>query len=179
MIPLSSGRFLPVAACLGLAAALGTPQGSQARKRSGLDDFGRWETRLQQCRMGQAPAAQSGSGVRSCQYLRLEQQMQGLISVRFIAAPAGQPPVTRELVFAGVVEPGGGGMRCRQGRCEPRWPLRLVVHATAHAGIDPRGVALGIPRARMAKGRCELQKGSVSCRAGEPGQGAWEAKGRW
>jgi hypothetical protein len=154
-------------------------QRSQAQQPTAIDDFGRWETRLQHCRMGQAAAAGSSGGPRGCQYLRLEQQMQGLMSVRFIAASGGTTPSSSELVFAGVVAPGSGAMQCRQGRCEPSWPVRLLVHATAHAGIDPRGVALGIPRARMARGRCLLQKGSVSCRAGETGQAPWEASGRW
>jgi hypothetical protein len=170
-------RSLGLAAGLALLAplALALP----ARGSAGLEDFGRWATQLQQCRVAQSSAANQPGTAWPCQLLRLDQQMQGLLTVRFVALATASQPASRELVVAGMLETGSRPMRCRQGRCDPRWPMQLRVSAVAPGGVDSRGLAVGVPQARVARGQCLLEKRRARCQAGEPGGQRWEASARW
>ncbi len=164
---------------LALLVAGSLPGPAPAQAPGAADNFGRWETHLQRCRMAEVVGAGPPTALRGCQLLRLDQQMQGLLSVRFLATRPEGRLVSGELVYAGVLVPGSPAMRCRQGRCEPHWPMRLVVSAVAPRDVDPRGVNLGIPQGRLARGKCLLEKRRVDCNASEPGGRNWEASGRW
>lgn len=172
-------RTLGVAAGLTLLAPAALPLPTPARVSGGLEDFGRWETHLHQCRMAHSGEANQPETARPCQLLRLDQQMQGLLTVRFLAMTTGSQLASSELVYAGVLESGSPPMLCRQGRCDPRWPMRVLVSAVAPSGIDSRGLAVGVPQASVARGQCLLVKRRARCQAGEPGGQRWEASARW
>jgi hypothetical protein len=166
-----------VAAGLGLLVTVTMPAPAQAPADQG--EFGRWETHLQRCQIVELVGAGPPAALRGCQLLRLDQQTPGQLSVRFLSSwPEGRF-TSSELVYAGVLELGSPAMQCRHARCEPRWPMRLLVSAVAPRGVDPRGPTMGIPLARMARGHCQLEKRRVLCQAGEPGGQRWEASGRW
>lgn len=167
------------AAGLPLVVALTPPQPIQAQPSGLGEDFGRWETRLRRCRMVALVEGAPPVVPKPCQVLRLDQQLPGLLSVRFLPAGSEARLTKADLVFAGVLEQGGTPMRCRQGRCEPRWPIRLLVSAVAPGAIEPGSSPHGIPLARIARGQCLLVRRSVVCQAGEPGGHRWEASGRW
>jgi hypothetical protein len=170
---------LGIAAGLALLAPAALQLRAPARAGSGLEDFGRWQTHLQQCRMAHSGETGQRDTARECQLLRLDQQMQGLLTVRFLAMTTGSQLASSELVYAGVLESGSPPMLCRQGRCDPRWPMRVLVSAVAPSGIDSRGLAVGVPQASVARGQCLLVKRRARCQAGEPGGQRWEASARW
>jgi hypothetical protein len=172
-------RTLGVAAGLALLAPLALPLRTPARVSGGLEDFGRWETHLHQCRVAQSGEANQPETARPCQLLRLDQQMQGLLTVRFVALTTASQLASSELVVAGVLDSGSRPMRCRQGRCDPRWPMRLLVSAVAPSSVDLRGLAVGVPQARVARGQCLLERRRARCQAGVPGGQRWEASARW
>ena len=66
-------------------------------------------------------------------------------------------------------------MRCGDGRCRPRWPLRLQVSAVAQSGYDPRGLALGLPASHLARGECLLERRRMRCSASSSGGLSWSA----
>jgi len=167
------------ACCLGLLTPVALPERTPAQGAAAAEDFGRWETHLHHCRMAVDVEANQAGAMRGCQLMRLDQQMQGLLSVRFLDTTSGSRNASGQMVYAGVLDSGSPTMRCRQGRCEPRWPMRLLVSAVANSGFDRRGLALGIPQARMARGQCLLQKRTVRCQASETEGARWETSGRW
>ena len=81
-------------------------------------------------------------------------------------------------MFAGVLAPGSEPMRCSDGRCTPRWPLKLEVTALASSGVDGAGVPTTLPQAQLAQGSCLLEEGEASCLAVANG---WrrQARMRW
>jgi hypothetical protein len=123
--------------------------------------FGRWEKRTRSCRIkhqrGRTPGA-----VQGCLGLKLEQQEEGLLSVRFLHRVEGSALVERHLLFAGFVER-GRSMRCQEGRCTPRPPLELLVTVMATARFDAQGLAQGLPESQLAKGHCRLEKSRIRC----------------
>jgi hypothetical protein len=139
------------------------------------EGYGRWQTEPQSCQLQRAP---SRLGL-PCGELRLEQNLEGLLSVRFIALGKGDLISSEHLLFAGVLEARQPPMRCRRdGRCEPQWPTSLVVATVADARFDARGLAQGLPRTHLARGRCQLERRHVRCEAvsqtGERWQGEAE-----
>jgi len=160
-------------AALGLVLALDvlrTPLG--ARGRPG-EDFGRWETALRRCRV----ITPSGTGPvpppASCRLVRLDQQMEGLLSVRFLQPGGDNSFVDRQLVFAGVLAEGSAAMVCQRSRCEPSWPVRLRVSAVGQAGFGDGEAALGLTRAELASGQCLLDERSFRCEATGPEGRQW------
>jgi hypothetical protein len=156
-----------------LATLLLAPLG--ARELPG-DDFGRWERTLQGCRIlgtaiGPPPPAPS-----SCRLLRLDQQIEGLLTVRFLQPGGGGPFLDRQLVFAGVLEEGSPGMRCRQSRCEPKWPLRLRVSAMGQTGYGGMSASMALPRAQLASGLCRLEAMAFRCEAASSAGEQWRAE---
>lgn len=134
------------------------------------EGFGRWETSLNQCQLEHRSAdGHRQSGEPSCRSLRLDQTIEGLLSARFLAN--GQ-----ELVFAGSLATGQRPMRCNNdGLCTPEWPTQLIVQTVAHAALDNRGLPVSMPRARVAKGQCTIQKRQIQCQA-QAGDGEeWRA----
>jgi hypothetical protein len=145
------------------------------------DDFGRWEQQLQSCQLDQSggDGEASGIGPQRCQTLRLNQQVEGLISVRFIGGSEGQRYSSRQMLFAGILAAGSRAMECQQGRCSPTWPIELDVNAVASMGFDDRGLALGVPRAQLARGRCRISPEQVSCSARGTRREQWSAEARF
>ena len=77
-----------------------------------------------------------------------------------------------QLVFAGVLEPGSQPLVCRQLRCRPEGAVRLQVSAVARSAMphDPAGTPL--LHAQRAQGRCDLERGRLTCGVrGDDGEG--------
>ncbi|MEB3275510.1 MAG: hypothetical protein VKM92_00970 [Cyanobacteriota bacterium] len=140
------------------------------------DGFGRWESVLSHCQL-QWPATGPGNGANTsgCLKLRLDQSIEGMLRVRFINAAGGSRYASEELTFAGLLLKQDQPMRCRQGACDPTWPLRLRVHGVASRRFDGRGLAEQLPSNHLAKGSCELGPIQLTCQAVGPGGLNWQA----
>lgn len=136
-------------------------------------DFGRWQASPSRCQWQRDPSRLWFD----CQGLRLEQNLEGMLSVRFLADGQREPIALEHLVFAGALAPGEVAMQCdREGSCQPRWPARLTVASVAAASFDQRGLALGVPRTRLARGHCQLERDLVRCQAWGRGGERWIAE---
>ncbi|MBM5797902.1 MAG: hypothetical protein FJ060_07035 [Cyanobacteria bacterium K_Offshore_0m_m2_072] len=140
------------------------------------DGFGRWESTLRRCQLlwpGQGPAG--GRHASSCLKLRLDQSIEGMLRVRFINPVGGSRFASEEITFAGLLLKHDQPMRCRQGACDPIWPLRIQVHGVASRRFDGRGLAEQLPSNHLAKGSCQLGPVQLTCQAkGSAGQN-WQA----
>lgn len=148
--------------------------GAAARDpREAVEGVGRWEQPLGRCRLERlGPAPQR----LSCRTLRVNQQLPGLLSLRFLAADAGPGKGAGLLVFAGVLEPGSQPLQCQRLRCRPAGALRLRVSAMAAGGGPQEPMASPLPRSQPAQGRCDLEARRISCRArGSDGE-EWQAE---
>jgi hypothetical protein len=141
------------------------------------EDFGRWEGSLRRCRIVSTSSLVPPQPPTTCQLLRLDQQMEGLLTVRFLQPGGSGAFLDRQLVFAGVLAEGSRGMRCQGSRCEPRWPLRLRVSAVGQAGFGEATAAMGLTRAQLASGHCQLDARSFRCEAVGPEGRQWQAEG--
>lgn len=144
--------------------------------------FGRWETGLRGCSLSQGQMGQpqqQRQQEQDCVRLRLEQNMEGLLSVRLITPAANQLFGSRSLVFAGVLAPGQKPMRCgADGECKPQWPIRLDV-STVATNVELDGSpATTLPRALLAKGSCLLERRRLLCKASDSSGQRWEAQAR-
>ena len=140
------------------------------------EDFGRWEGGLRRCRIVGSSSQASPQQPISCRLLRLDQQMDGLLTVRFLQPGGSGAFVDRQLVFAGVLAEGSRGMQCQASRCEPRWPLRLRVSAVGQAGFGEATTSLGLTRAQLASGHCHLDGRAFRCEAVGPDGQRWQAE---
>lgn len=137
------------------------------------EGYGRWQMQTRSCQLRRPPSRLP----LSCSDLRLEQNLEGLLSVRFIAAGQGNLTAREYLLFAGVLEPDQPAMRCSQdGRCEPQWPTSLVVASVADARFDDRGLVQGLPRTHLVRGRCALSRSEVRCEATTRSGEQWAAE---
>lgn len=140
------------------------------------EDFGRWESNLRHCRIVFATGDAPQTPPTGCRLVRLDQQLAGLLTVRFLQ-PAGNSLLRdRQLVFTGVLAEGSTAMRCRSGRCEPRWPLQLRVSAVGEAGFDASGMTAGLTSARIAGGNCLLEDGRLRCEASAAAGRQWKVE---
>lgn len=139
------------------------------------EDFGRWEHGLQQCEIQLQETIGPPTERFPCRSLRLDQQMAGLMSIRFLPTARGRSAPAQLLLFAGVLQPGSQPMRCRNSRCEPLWPIRVQLSALATSNVR----TLGLPQARVIQGSCQLDKGRVLCTARDREGRRWQARGRW
>jgi hypothetical protein len=137
--------------------------GSAARDPGeAAEGVGRWEQPLGRCRLERlTPAPQR----LSCRRLRVNQQLPGLLSLRFLAADAGPGKGVGQLVFAGVLEPGSQPLQCQRLRCRPAGALRLRVSAMAANGGPEEPMASSLPRSQLAQGRCDLHPKRFWCQA--------------
>jgi hypothetical protein len=136
-------------------------------------DFGRWQTLTSQCSWQRAPSRLR----QPCRGLRLEQNLEGFLNVRFLADGQGESIALEQLVFAGALESNQGAMRCSgDGSCTPQWPARLVVATVADASFDPRGLVMGLPRTHLASGHCALERRRVVCEARGQRGAIWTAE---
>jgi hypothetical protein len=143
--------------------------------------FGRWESKLQDCVLLQGLVGLPLEAQRqSCVRLRLEQNLEGLLTVRLITTSGGQRFGSQNLVFGGALAPGQRPMRCStDGHCKPRWPMRLEVATVASNLAREESLAPTIPLARLAKGSCLLERRSLQCQARDQDGQLWEAKARF
>jgi hypothetical protein len=107
--------------------------------------------------------------------VRLDQQLSGLLSIRFLPAARRQSARDEQLLFAGILVPGSQPMRCQDSRCEPHWPMG--VQLTAVATSNPS--TLGLPQARVVQGRCTLEQSRMLCMAYDREGRRWQARARW
>jgi hypothetical protein len=143
--------------------------------------FGRWQSRANPCSFANSLARPTSPDrePRRCQLVRLEQNLEGLLSVRFLADGSDPQLGAEQLLFAGVLENGQQPMRCRpDGRCTPHWPTRVVVATVAVARFDERGLATTVPQTLLARGHCELMRGEVRCQAESDEGERWSAQAR-
>jgi hypothetical protein len=162
----------------GLALLLALTGPWAALEAQGLpgEDFGRWEGNLGRCRLVSTSSQAPPQPPTTCRRLRLDQQMEGLLTVRFLQPGGTGAFLDRQLVFAGVLAEGSRGMLCRNSLCEPRWPLRLRVSAVGQAGFGEAMAGLGLTRAQLASGHCQLQARDFRCEAVGPDGQRWQAE---
>lgn len=159
---------------IALTAVLAGSRGI-AREQPSTFDFGRFSETLVRCSIS-GPGAQRH--LRSCGRLRIEQNLKGVLSVRFSLRPSGERYSSEDLVFAGMLSEASEPMACRgDGRCQPRFPVQLSVNAIASSLYSRLGLATTLPRARIARGQCRIEAVRASCEAtGSDGE-RWQAEG--
>ncbi len=144
------------------------------------EGFGRWDSKLRDCTLLQGRVELPlQAQQQTCQRLRLEQNMEGLLSVRLIQPSAHQRFGGQTLVFGGVLAEGQPTMRCdSSGECQPRWPIRLEVATVASSLVNNQGVATTLPTAQLARGSCLLERRTLQCQARDQNGHFWEAQAR-
>ncbi len=131
--------------------------------------FGHWQSGTRRCSRNLA-----GSPKNPCQLVQLDQQVEGLLTVRFIA-PGIQKDSLNQLIVVGLLQPNSQPLLCQQGRCQPAGPLTTVVSTVSERSFDGRGLAQGLPKAWLASGSCRFEPRSVRCEAKAPGGEQWQA----
>lgn len=187
--PLLSPLLLPLLLLVVLSAPL--PLGLPLRAQGAVDDFGRWEREVRRCQLGMGPGGAvlpervvpSGRGLSparvaslGCETVRLDQQLPGLLSVRFFSRGQGPGPSKRLLMFAGILERGSPSMACRAGSCGWSSPMRLRVSALAELGLSELGGTTSLPTTRLVQGNCQIQPQRIRCQAQMEGEGSWWAQ---
>ena len=137
-------------------------------------EFGRYSERLIRC---QVRANSMGKPLRRCEQLRIQQHLDGLMSVRFSLGETGRYG-NEDIVFAGVVSKGSQSMVCgNDSRCKPRLPLILEVNAISTAIFDGNGLALTLPLGLLARGSCRIEPLRAQCQATALDGASWRADG--
>jgi hypothetical protein len=114
----------------------------------------------------------------SCGVLRLEQNLEGLLSVRFSLSDSAGRYGHQDFVFAGMLNPRSSPMACRDdGRCTPRFPVQLSVNAMASGRFDRRGLAARLPQTWLVRGECRIEARRASCQAVDRQGVVWRAEG--
>ncbi len=134
------------------------------------DGFGTWQRAAQSCRRNLA-----GAQPADCLSVQLSQQLEGVLSVRFIARGA-QRDSASQLTFAGALAAGATPLACQGGRCTPKGPLSTELTSVSQGSFDERGLAQGLPAAWPAEGRCQLEATSVRCEARALSGETWSAQ---
>lgn len=154
----------------------------QAESSQPEEDFGRWQRNTRQCEIqlpdpeeGETPRQPLGQGALACRSVRLDQQLAGLLSIRFLQVTTGRGNPAQQLLLAGVLLPGSQPMRCRNSRCEPTWPMRVQLSALATSNVG----TLGLPQARVVQGNCSLERSRLVCTARDHEGMRWQVKAHW
>jgi hypothetical protein len=160
-------------------AALGIDFGRDGHQNDPDEDFGVWQARLAGCSLVQVIRPGRPEPPQGCLTLKLAQPWKGLLKVSFLAGDGVSTHPAAKLSFAGLVEAGYQPMQCRQGRCEPSWPLRLQVSAVSH-WLGDRDVApgSGLPETQLAQGHCLIERIRIHCQASTAAGEAWNADAR-
>ena len=139
--------------------------------KAASESFGRWEQTLSSCQILHQPAdLRNKQPSQGCLKLRLEQNIEGLLSARIVAAG-------EVVVFAGALAKGQLPMRCnKDGACEPQWPTQLEVGTVASGKLEDSGLPAGLPLARLARGNCVIQEDRIDCHALAADGEQWRAK---
>ena len=126
---------------------------------------------MNSCQILHQPAnSSSKQPSHGCLKLRLEQNMAGLLSARFMAAG-------EVMVFAGALAKGQLPMRCNQdGACKPQWPTQVEVRTVASGRLEASGLPAGLPLARLARGNCVIQRNRIDCHALAADGEQWRAQ---
>jgi hypothetical protein len=157
-----------------IAAALVLTQPTNSRADTQSLDFGRYSERLVRCKVS---SNSMGKPLRPCEQLRIQQHLDGLISVRFSLGDTGRHS-NEDIVFAGMVSKGSQSMVCgSDGRCKPRLPLTLEVNAISTANFDGNGRALTLPQGLVARGSCRIEPLRAQCQATALDGASWRADG--
>lgn len=167
------GSALRIRATKGLQLGLALAVALSSKAESSIanaGNFGRWETRLTSCQLQYRPTPTALLGVdQDCLKLRLEQSVEGQLSVRFMASG-------RDLIFVGTLAKGQRPMGCNgDGGCTPELPLKLLVSSVAEAAFKGSDLVRGIPRAQLARGECQIMPVKISCQAISPEGQSWSA----
>ena len=125
--------------------------------------------------VGDEPDAAQES--RGCQSLRLDQLMEGLLSIQIIGRGGGSRFSSEQLVFVGLLEPGSASLQCQAGRCSPQWPLLVKVSTVASRSYDDQGLVTRLPSSRLARGECRLDRHHFRCEAHDGDGGLWRVEG--
>jgi len=135
------------------------------------ESFGRWEQTLNNCQIRHQVVDQPRPEVsRDCLKLRLEQNIEGLLSARFVAAG-------EVVVFAGALAKGQLPMRCdSEGACKPQWPTQFDVQTVANGPLAASGLPAGLPKARLALGHCVIDRKRIACDALAADGEQWRAE---
>jgi len=160
-------RLRPILATLALLAPLLL---DAPPARPAVEGIGRWQTSPAQCRSqldGQPPGA--------CQRLVIDQRLDGLLAIRFLARGA-QADAASQITFAGNAD---GTLACARGLCRPDGPLTVVLSSLSEVEFDGNGVARELPRAWPVVGECRLDRASLSCQAKAPEGQQWQAEARF
>jgi len=131
--------------------------------------FGSWQSGTRSCSRNLA-----GSPPSHCQQVQLEQQLEGLLTVRFIA-PGAQKDSLNQLIVAGLLQPNSAPLVCQQGLCQLAGPLSTLVSTVSERSFDGRGLAQGLPKAWLASGSCRFEGRSVRCEAAAADGQRWQA----
>jgi hypothetical protein len=131
--------------------------------------FGSWQSGTRSCSRNLA-----GSPPSHCQQVQLEQQLEGLLTVRFIA-PGAQKDSLNQLILVGLLQPNSPPLVCQQGQCQLAGSLSTVVSTVSERSFDGRGLAQGLPKAWLASGSCRVEGRSVRCEAAAADGQRWQA----
>ncbi|MFZ0409627.1 MAG: hypothetical protein WAM11_16180 [Cyanobium sp.] len=165
---------------LGLAwlALLLAPARSQGRA-DGPEDFGRWQSSPRQCLLQRSSTTAANPRPERCRNVRLDQLWPGLLTLRFSEAGVNDRLGSPQLTLAGVLQPGSRIMACREGRCQPRWPLVLQVSALADRGLRPELGLSQLPLAQLARGECRFNRLGGRCRVEASDGLSWQVEVTW
>lgn len=114
-----------------------------------------------------------------CRSVRLDQQLAGLLTIRFLPSLRGASQPATQLTYTGVLAPRSQPMGCRAGRCDLQGDLELRVSAVAISALDRMGLPIGLPQAFLARGYCSVAERRVNCQARVSAQRSWAARARW
>ncbi|MFQ6538890.1 MULTISPECIES: hypothetical protein [Aphanothece] len=145
------------------------------------EGYGRWEAETNTCTLRtEAQAPDSGARPQTCRAIRLEQNLEGMLTVRFLSTGVAEDVAVEQLIFVGQLATGQEPMRCnREARCDPQWPTSLTVTTVAASRYSPRGLLISLPRTHLARGSCRLEERQLRCEARSTSGGAsWEAEAR-
>ncbi len=152
------------------STANGQGQAASNRVPAGRDGgFGSWQSGTRSCSRNLAESPPS-----NCQQVQLEQQLEGLLTVRFIA-PGAQKDSLNQLILVGLLQPNSPPLVCLQGHCQLAGPLSTVVSTVSERSFDGRGLAQGLPKAWLASGSCRVEGRSVRCEAAAADGQRWQA----
>ena len=160
-------RVCPILACLALLAPLVL---DAPPARPAVEGIGRWQASPTTCR-----SQMDGQPAGPCQQLVVDQRLDGLLAIRFLARGA-QAGSASQITFAGNTD---GTLACGRGRCRPDGPLTVVLSSLSEVEFDGNGVARELPRAWPVVGECRLDRTSLSCQAKAPEGQQWQAEAKF
>jgi hypothetical protein len=151
---------------IGTMAAALMPAHAAAEPAGG---FGRLQNTTRSCLINLADGPQ-----RPCGSLQLDQQREGLLNIRFMAAGGGGEG-RDQLTFAGVLDQGSSPLLCQRVHCRLQGPVRAEISSVSESSFDGRGVATALPKAWPARGICSVEQWQVRCQARALSGEIWSA----